>query len=185
MNKWIPLSIGGFFVLLSFQNCSQSGSSAGVDTNTPRQSKIEDPDLKQAQNIDILTLDDSIKINLDLSSGRLTQMNLTTGQSVVKCLSSSMVGTINDLMNASSLCESKPPVTGEDIACAQVYGYPYAQLNWSDKSQKVGEYTDSCNRGPDLCGQDGNILRGLLRDVVARWDEWSCDFEEVSINIQD
>lgn len=182
MNKWIPVSIGGLFVLLSFQNCSQSGSSAQLDTNTPQQTKIEDPDLKQALNIDILTLDDSIKINLDLRSGSLTQMNLTTGQSVVKCLSSSMVGTINDLMQASSLCESKPLSENKDLVCAQVYGYPYAQLNWSGKFQKIGEYQDSCHRGPDLCGQDGNILRGLLRDVVARWDEWSCDFQEVTNN---
>jgi len=177
MNKWIPVIAGGLFVLVSFQNCSFE-SNQNQDTLAPIQSKIEDPDLRQASQIQILTLDDSIEISLDLMSGNLQQHNQVTNQVVRRCLSSSMLGTINDLMQASSLCESRPSVADADRVCAQVYTPAYASLLWSNGTmQNVGESQNSCERGPDLCGQDGAILRGLLRDIVARWDEWSCDFE--------
>lgn len=178
MNKWIPVIAGGLFVLVSFQNCSPEGTSQNQDTLTPTQTKIEDPDLKKASLLQIQTMDDSVELSLDLSTGDLLQRNKVTGQSVSRCLSSSMLGTINDLMQASSLCESKPSIQDADRVCAQVYMPAYASILWSNGTkQDVGESQNSCEKGPDLCGQDGAILRGLLRDVVARWSEWSCDFQ--------
>lgn len=178
MNKWVPVLAGGLFVLVSFQNCSPESSSQNQDTLTPQQSKIEDPDVKQASLIQIHTMDDSIELNLDLSNGNLIQRNRVTNQTVNRCLSSSMIGTINDLLQSSQLCESTATVQDSDRMCAQVYTPAYASLLWSNGTlQSIGESLNSCERGPDLCGQDGAILRGLLRDIVARWDEWSCDFQ--------
>ena len=178
MNKWIPVIAGGLFVLVSFQNCSPEGSSQNKDTLYPTQSKVEDPDLKKATGIEILTLDDSVELTLDLASGDLVQRNKVTGQSVTRCLSASMLGTLNDLMHASSLCESKSSVDDSDNVCAQVYMPAYAAIIWSNGAQQnIGESLNSCEKGLDLCGQDSAILRGLLRDIVARSSEWSCDFE--------
>lgn len=180
MNKWIPVVAGGLFVLVSFQNCSPEGMSQNQATLTPAQKKIEDPDLKNASLIQIHTMDDSVELNLNLSTGDLMQRNKVTGQSVNRCLSSSMLGTINDLMLASSLCESQAAFQDADRVCAQVYIPAYASIIWSNGTQqKVGESQSSCEKGPDLCGQDGALLRGLLRDVVARSSEWSCDFESL------
>lgn len=178
MNKWVPVIAGGLFVLVSFQNCSPEGMSQNQDTLAPTQTKIEDPDLKNATLVQIHTMDDSVELTLNLSTGDLLQRNKITGQSVNRCLSSSMLGTINDLMQASSLCESKSTVQDADQVCAQVYTPAYASLLWSNGTQQnVGESQNSCEKGPDLCGQDGALLRGLLRDVVARSSEWSCDFQ--------
>ncbi len=167
--------IAGFSVLVfGFQNCSQQGSSPdeSLIPSSTVQSKIEDPDLKEAQVIEIFTLSPQEKISLNLGSGQLIQTS--PAGSVEKCLSEPMRAAVLELLNSSSLCEFQP---AEDALCAHVYSYPYAEIHWSQKSVKVGERVSSCHKGPDLCGQDGNILRGLLANIISRWDQWSCDFE--------
>lgn len=171
MKRLVAVLVGMSILMFGFQNCSQQPTA--LDHNElagSRQAKIEDPDLKIARSIDILTQSDGQVVNLDLATGRLTS------GSVERCLSESALGEINDLVRNSSLCVFESTAT-EDMMCAQVYMPAYANIHWPDMSVKVGEATDSCNRGPDLCGQDGKTLRGLLRDVVTRFDEYSCDFQ--------
>lgn len=177
MKRLLPPVIGSLVLLLSFQNCHQNSALQSSSANAAQQTKIEDPDLKMAQSLDILTQSENRKVSLDLMTGKLVQQDLQTGTREEKCLSESMRSAINDLLSNSSLCEFKP---NEEPICAQVYGFPYADIHWGNKSVVVGESQSSCHKGPDLCGQDGLLLRGLLRDVVARWSEWSCDFKVVA-----
>ena len=175
MKKYVPVLVASGILLLSFQNCSQQQASLQAGANTPAQTKIEDPVLSQAQSLDILTQEDQ-KVSLDLRTGELTQD--VSGQVVKKCLPESMRAEILDVLANSNLCETPDP--GPEVLCAQIYGAPYSEIHWADKSIKVGEVMSSCHKDVDLCGQDGKLLRGLLRDVVSRWNEWSCDFKVVS-----
>lgn len=171
MKRLVAVLVGLSILMFGFQNCSQQPSPLSDDQLAGgQQSKVEDPDLKVAQSIDILTQAEDQVVNLNLSTGRLT------AGSVQRCLSESMLSAINDLVRNSSLCEFKTEVT-EDMMCAQVYMPAYATINWANMSVSVGEALDSCHREMDLCGQDGRTLRGLLRDVVSRFDEFSCDFQ--------
>jgi len=170
MKRLIAVLVGMSIVMFGFQNCSQQPASLSADELAgSKQAKIEDPDLKIAKTIDIHTQMEGQVVNLDLATGKLIS------GSAERCLSESMLGEINDLVRNSSLCVFEVPE--EEMMCAQVYMPAYANIHWSDMSVKVGEAFDSCNRGPDLCGQDGKTLRGLLRDVVSRFDEFSCDFQ--------
>ncbi len=175
MKKYIPVMIASGVLLLSFQNCAQNQAEILSPSSGISQNKIEDPVLSQAQSIDILTQNDQ-KISLSLETGELVQDE--RGNIVKKCLPDSIRAEILDLLANSNLCETPEP--GPEVACAQVYSAPYSEIHWSDKSIKVGEAVSSCHKDLDLCGQDGMLLRGLLKDVVARWSEWSCDFKVVS-----
>lgn len=175
MKKYIPVLIASGILMLSFQNCSQQKTESENSESAVPQSKIEDPTLAKAQSVDILTQNNQ-KVSLNLKTGELLQDD--QGQIVKKCLSESMRGQIQDLLVNSNLCEFPEP--GPDMVCAQVYSAPYGEIHWLDKSIKVGEAFSSCHKDIDLCGNDGKILRGLLRDVLTRWDEWSCDFKIVS-----
>jgi hypothetical protein len=175
MKKYMPVLVASGILLLSFQNCSQKGSNLQAGSNTPAQTKIEDPVLSQAQSLDILTQGDQ-HVSLNLQTGELVQN--VGGVEVKKCLPVSMQAEILDVLASSNLCESAQP--GPDMLCAQIYSAPYGEIHWADKSVIVGEAYSSCHKGVDLCGQDGMLLRGLLRDVVSRWNEWSCDFKVVA-----
>lgn len=172
MKRLVSVCAGLFVIACGFQNCSQSGSHAPNSPLATVQNKIEDPDLKMAEALDILTQSEAQNIRLNLVSGEMTQSS--SAGTVKKCLSEGMVSAIQDVIQNSSLCEFK---AAEGNLCALVYSHAYANIHWSDKSVKVGESESSCVKGPDLCDQDGRTLRGLLRDVVTRWDEWSCDFK--------
>lgn len=173
MKRLIALFAGFGILVFGFQNCSQNSVDTTAQFVVPSstQTKIEDPDLKVAKSIDILTQSADEKISLDLVTGKILQV--TSSSSVEKCLSDSMRAMIQDLIQNSSLCEFRP---AQNQLCAHVYVHPYADIHWDEKSVSVGENMSSCHKGPDLCGQDGKILQGLLRDVIGRWDEWSCDF---------
>lgn len=176
MKKYLPVLVASGVLLLSFQNCAQQ--SPGLQSESSEgliQNKIEDPVLAQAQSLDILTQGDQ-RISLNLHTGELIQE--VEGIQMKKCLSESLRGQIQDLLANSDLCEPQEPTP--DMACAQVYSAPYSEIHWSDKSVKVGEAFSSCHKDIDLCGQDGKILKGLLKDVLNRWNEWSCDFKVVA-----
>lgn len=173
MKRQLSVIVGFIVLVFGFQNCNQSGESSTSPIST-QQTKIENPDLKVAESLEILTQTDNQTLMLNLASGELIQSSLNG--TVKKCVSEGMMSAINDVLQNSSLCEFKP---AEGELCAHVYGYPYANINWSDMTVKVGESQSSCHKGPDLCGNDGRVLRGLLRDIVNRWDEWSCDFQSL------
>ena len=175
MKKYLPVLVASGILLLSFQNCSQHKSSLQTDSSTPTQNKIEDPVLSQADSLDILTQGDQ-RVSLNLKTGELVQDS--SGILVKKCLPESIRAEILDILANSNLCETPQP--GPEILCAQIYSAPYSEFHWADKSIKVGEAFSSCQKDVDLCGQDGKLLRGILRDVVSRWDEWSCDFKVVA-----
>lgn len=175
MKKIVPVLVASGILLLSFQNCSQQQLNAVDNEAGVPATKIEDPVLSQAQSLDILTQSDQ-KISLNLVSGELLQED--KGVVVRKCLSESMRAQIQDVLSNSNLCEFEQPAA--DMACAQVYSAPYSEIHWLDKSIKVGEARSSCHKDVDLCGNDGKLLRGLLKDVISRWSEWSCDFKIVS-----
>lgn len=173
MKRLVAVLVGFGILMFGFQNCSQQPGSASTSylTNV-QQSKVEDPNPASAVSIDILTQSESRQIKLDLNSGKLTQTSDSASE--VKCLSESQLAAIRDLMENSSLCEFQPKA---DEMCAQIYTSPYANIHWSDKSIQVGEAVSSCQKAPDLCGQDGKTLRGLLKDVIERWGQLSCDFQ--------
>lgn len=174
MKKYVPVIAACGVLLFGFQNCSEQPGENLAASSQPS-TKVEDPVLSQASSLDILTSSDDQKITLDLKSGELRQ--ISSNGMVKKCLSEAMRGQISDLLNNSNLCLFEEP--GPEMACAQVYSPPYSEIHWPTKSVKVGEAISSCQKNVDLCGQDGKILRSLLRDVVSRWSEWSCDFQVV------
>ncbi len=175
VKKYLPVLVASTILLLSFQNCSQQNSETVISGIPASQTKIDDPILSKAQSLDILTQVEDQKVSLNLETGELTQ-NIQ-GSEVKKCLPDSIRGEILDLLSNSNLCETQEPAP--EVACAQIYSAPYSELHWADKSLKIGEAFSSCHKDIDLCGQDGMLLRGLLRDVVSRWSEWSCDFKVV------
>ena len=174
MKKYVPVIAACGVLLFGFQNCSEQPSENSATSSLPS-TKVEDPVLSQASTLDILTASEDQKITLDLKTGELRQ--ISDSGMVKKCLSEAMKGQILDLLNNSNLCLFEEP--GPEIACAQVYTPAYSEIHWPDKSVQVGEAISSCQKNVDLCGQDGKILRSLLRDVVTRWSEWSCDFQVV------
>ncbi|MFN8791993.1 MAG: hypothetical protein ACK5Y2_11115 [Bdellovibrionales bacterium] len=174
MKTQVAAAVGFLVLMFGFQNCSQSGSESQNSSVPTQQAKIEDPNLKSLQSLEILTTAEGQSVSLNIMTGELVQKGAMG--TVRKCLSAERLATIQDLLQKSSLCEFEP---AEGELCAHVYGYPYAILQWPDIQVQVGESHSSCHKGPDLCGQDGKLLRGLLRDVIARWSEWSCDFQSL------
>lgn len=174
MKKQVATAVGFLVLVFGFQNCSQSSSESQSALMPTQQTKIEDPNLKSVQSLEILTTAEGQSVSLDVRTGELIQKGAMG--TVRRCLSAERLATIQNLLQSSSLCEFEP---AEGELCAHVYGYPYAVLQWPDIQIQVGESHSSCHKGPDLCGQDGKLLRGLLRDVIARWGEWSCDFQSL------
>ncbi len=178
MKKYLPVLVISGVLLVTFQNCSRQSINSGAGTDSSAslpQSKIADPTLAQAESLDILTQSDDV-VNLNLTSGEMIQN--VQGVLVKKCLSEDELGKLQDLLSNSQLCQFDPP--GPDVLCAQVYSSPYSEIHWTDKSVKVGEAYSSCQKNIDLCGNDGLLLRSLLKDILTRWNEWSCDFKVVS-----
>ena len=178
MKKFVPILVSCGVLLFGFQNCSQQSinkneNAASVTPST----KIEDPALSKAESVDILTQQNQT-VSLDLKTGRMSEVN--SGVSEVRCLPDSVRAEVLDVLNSSNLCEFQEP--GPDQLCAEVYSAPYAEIHWSDKQIKVGEMFSSCHKDIDLCGNDGKLLRGILKDIVSRWSEWSCDFKVVTSN---
>jgi hypothetical protein len=176
MKKYLPVLVASGVLLFSFQNCSQQKAMSSSNSTEAPQSKIEDPILAQAQSLDILTQNQDDTINVNLSTGQMTQN--VQGTIITKCLSDSVRGQINDLLVNSALCDFPEP--GPDVACAQVYSAPYSDIHWADKDVKVGEAFSSCQKNVDLCGNDGVLLRGILKTIVSNWNSYSCDFQVVS-----
>ena len=176
MKKYVPVIAACGAILFGFQNCSEQPAEISPTSSLPS-TKLEDPilsrpkPLSQASSLDILTASGDQKITLDLKTGELRQ--ISNRGMVKKCLSEAMKGKILDLLNNSNLCLFEKP--GPEIACAQVYTPAYSEIHWPDKSVQVGEAISSCHKNVDLCGQDGKVLRSLLRDVITRWSEWSCE----------
>jgi hypothetical protein len=175
MKKMVPVFLAAGLVLIGFQNCSQSTSGESSLSNSSSSLKIEDPVLAEALSIDIMTQQNQ-SVSLDLKTGEMKQD--LSGVVVKKCLPDSVRAEILDVLQNSNLCEYPAPAS--ESICLQVYSPAYAEIFWTDKAVKVGEMYSSCHKDIDLCGQDSQLLRGLLRNVVSRWNEWSCDFKIVS-----
>jgi hypothetical protein len=182
MKPWIPVAVGGFVVMMSFQNCSSPVQSDDLSSTPNPTQKIEELNLSQAESIHIMSSEINKEAFLDLSSGKVTRINRETGESEVRCLSESMFSAIQDVLNSSEVCEPVPRIEDSQLACAQVYTMPYARLNWIDQNvELLGEAKSACQKGADLCNNRGPVLKSLLREIQNRWPEWSCDFKEIPL----
>ena len=180
MRPWIPVAIGGFVVMMSFQNCSVPVQSDDLEQNPSPTQKIEDLNLSQAESIHIMSAYFDKEAFLDLSSGQVTRLNRETGEKDMRCLSESMLAALKDVLNNSQVCEPVSRIEDSQLACAQVYTMPYARVNWIDKNvELLGEAKSACQKGPDLCENRGPILKSLLQEIQNRWADWSCDFSNL------
>ena len=95
------------------------------------------------------------------------------------CLSSSDVSELNAILGSAKVCEDKA-VVDENLNCTMEYKFPYARLHLPDSEVALGESMSGCHKGPDLCGEQKDMLQGFLAHVQTKLSSKACQFQVVS-----
>lgn len=93
------------------------------------------------------------------------------------CLSSGEVAELRAILDSSKICEEKAEVAGQ--VCTMNYTFPYATLLFSNSELALGESTSGCHKGPDLCGEQKDLLQGFLAHVQNQLSSKKCEFQVV------
>ncbi len=207
MKKWtIAISFG--VLILSFQNCSKSNfgtndSASSAQVNPVVESSVTS--LKPAD-AEVLQVPSNPFIDAGLSnvSAKTEDSNLFASKSLAIhtktgvvdvvlpdgsldesqqfCLKSEQISQLEGLLSASALCDAQVLKTQSEYGCSMEYAFPYAILQFSDKTVKLGEKFSGCHKGADLCGENSKNLKLFLNNLVQALGTLAaskCNFENL------
>ncbi|MGZ3771145.1 MAG: hypothetical protein ACXVCA_15120, partial [Bdellovibrio sp.] len=190
LNKFFTIVIV-LFLLLGFQNCSQSNlsggaGSAGVSSFSPPSEKngvaVTNVSYIEIPNAEPTTAT-ALSQKMDSSSSQRLMVSPQTGKiqlvddadSVLaeRCLSSADLNELNTILSSSSVC-SAPAAPSSEI-CGMSYKPAYASLVADNTSFDLGEEKDSCGTGKkDLCGDLASVFQNYVAYVKAHFQEMAC-----------
>lgn len=197
--KVVLLSFSSLVLVGTFQNCAQASGSAAFTPSTSGSSdlnpstnsmdKIENVDLSAAEYIDISlrslyaetevqrkSVRDSQNLKINLSNGEMRYVDLEGGvvSPVRLCLRGQELAEFKAILQSVKVCQPNVPSAREDIACAQVYKYPFAWVEYaSGEKVKLGEVA-GCSRSLDLCDEHKDVFNGFIAYLRNHLDSRKC-----------
>ena len=94
------------------------------------------------------------------------------------CLSSADLSELRGILDSAKVCEDKA-VVDENLNCTMDYKFPYAKLHLPESEVALGEAMSGCHKGPDLCGEQKDMLQGFLAHVQSQLSSKACQFQVV------
>jgi hypothetical protein len=191
-----------FCLVIGFQNCSpQKLSDVNTSNSLNNPAEITPSEKIDVSQTEILEVPESAYLEAQLQ-GDIQQLkpsstfathhleiDVKTGvihvldqnndilSGVQYCLSASEVAELRTILDSSNICEEKAEVEGQ--LCTMNYTYPYATLHLPNSELALGESTSGCHKGPDLCGEQRDMLQGFLAHVQNQLSSKKCEFQVV------
>lgn len=192
-----------FCLVVGFQNCSRNqlsdGGGANSLSNPALVTPVEKVDVSQTEILEVpesaylesqLQSDitqskptstfSSHHLEIDVKTGviHVVDQNNEVISGVQYCLSSSEVNELRSILDTAKVCEDKA-VVDENLNCTMDYKFPYAKLHFPDSELSLGESMSGCHKGPDLCGEQKDMLQGFLAHVQNNLSGKKCQFQVV------
>jgi hypothetical protein len=192
-----------FCLAISFQNCSRSQFSDVNNSNALNNPTAVTPaekiDVSQTKMLEIpesayleSKLQSAITASNPTSTFAAHHLEIDVNTGVVKvvdqsneivvgvqyCLSSSDINELRAILDSSKVCEDQA-VIDEQINCTADYKFPYAKLHFLESEISLGETVSGCHKGPDLCGDQKDMLQGLLTHIQGDLASKKCEFNVV------
>lgn len=197
--KVILLSFSSLILVGTFQNCAQASgptaftpSTSGsndLNPSTNSMDKIENVDLGAAEYIDISlrslyaendiqrkSVRDSQNLKINLVNGEMRYVDLDGGvvNPIRLCLRRQELEEFKAILHSVKVCQPNVPSAREDIACTQVYKYPFAWVEYaSGEKVKLGEVA-GCSRSLDLCDEYKDVFNGFIAYLRNHLDSRKC-----------
>ncbi len=177
MKKW-TMVLGGFLLVLSFQNCQQSKLPGDTQSSTsPANSQeYQKSSTSGFPTLQLWDYDKGKTIDVDVSTGKMSVfLNYGNDRADDLCLNESERDQLQKILSAAEVC--KPVLAPEvflDKQCTQLYRYPYAILVDRGTELRLGEKTNGCDVPTDLCGTQSQVLKDFVQHVLTTLDQKSC-----------
>jgi hypothetical protein len=192
-----------FCLVVGFQNCSRNQLSdvnpANALSNPMEVTPSEKIDVSQTEMLEIpesAFLEAQLQaailaskptstfaahhLEIDVKTGvvHVVDQNNETLAGVQYCLSSPDMSELRAILDSSKVCEDSA-VVDEQINCTADYQFPYAKLHFLESELSLGESMSGCHKGPDLCGNQKDMLQGFLAHVQSDLASKKCEFQVV------
>ncbi|MGZ3742222.1 MAG: hypothetical protein ACXWRE_00735 [Pseudobdellovibrionaceae bacterium] len=191
-----------FCLIISFQNCSphhlSDVNNANALSNPTLVTPTEKVDVSQTEMVEIpesAYLESQLQQDITAASPTSTfsahhlEIDVKTGVVHVVdqnnevlvglqyCLNSSDMSELHTILDSAKVCEDQAVEDGQ--VCTAEYRFPYAKLHFLDSEISLGEALSGCNKGPDLCGDQKDMLQGLLTHIQGDLATRKCEFQVV------
>lgn len=119
-------------------------------------------------------------LEIDVKTGviHVVDQNNETIPGIQYCLASSELSELREILENSKVCESAA-VVDDGVACTMQYKFPYAKLHFASSEISLGESMSGCHQGPDICGEQKDMLQGFLAYVQNNLASKKCEFQVV------
>lgn len=193
-----------FCLVVGFQNCSRNQlsdtNSADALNNPTEVTPVEKVDVSQTEILEVpesAYLETQLRPSIQQSkptssfSSHHLEIDVKTGvihvvdqagetvAGVQYCLSNSEVDELRVILDSARICEDKAQ-TNSQLGCTMEYRFPYAKLHLPEVEIALGEAMSGCHKGPDLCGDQKDMLQGFLAHVQNNLAAKKCNFQVVS-----
>ncbi|WP_413289961.1 hypothetical protein [Bdellovibrio sp. HCB337] len=192
-----------FCLVVGFQNCSRNQlsdtSATNALSNPAEVTPAEKIDVSQTEILEVpespyleAQLQSAIQLSkptsalsshhleIDVKTGvvHVVDQNNEVVAGVQYCLSSSDLNELRTILDTAKICEDKAAVD-ESSQCTMNYRFPYAKLHFPQAELALGEAMSGCHKGPDLCGDQKDMLQGFLAHVQSELASKKCEFQVV------
>lgn len=198
--KVILLSFSSLILVGTFQNCAQatgasaftpvaSGAGGSLEPSSNSMDKVDNISLGSADYINLSlrslyaesdvqkkSVRDSQNLKINLSNGEMRYVDLEGSaiNSVRLCLTRQELEEFKSVLQSVKVCQPNVPRSREDIACTQVYKYPFAMVEYgTGEKVKLGEVA-GCNRSLDLCEEYRDVFNGFAAYLRSHLDSRKC-----------
>lgn len=196
--KIVLLSFSSIILVGTFQNCAQSSgevaftpSVSGSNTGEPStfMDKVDNVDLSKADYIDVSLRSlyaepgasyrsvkeyQNLKINLSNGEMRYVDAEGHPVSALRLCLKPQELAELRSILESARVCQPNTPGEREDVACTQVYKFPFAWLQYSNGDKiKLGE-VNGCARSLDLCEEYKQGFNGFIAYLRNHIDMRKC-----------
>jgi len=193
-----------FCLVIGFQNCAQNklSDSTGANAfgNPTEVTPAEKMDVSQTETVEVpessyleAQLQPAIAqskptstfashhLEIDAKTGviHVYDQNEDLVAGVQYCLNSQDLEDLKGILATAKICDGTASAD-DQVNCSMDYTYPYAKLLFVNAEVSLGESTSGCSKGPDLCGQQKDMLQSFLANLQTNLSSKTCDFQVVS-----
>jgi hypothetical protein len=169
-----------FCLVIGFQNCART-QEAGTSNNDILSNPSEKVDVSQTEIVEVpveyyiehlpqpitqAKVASLYHMEIDVKSGviQVIDQNNQVNAGVQFCLSQQEADSLRAILNSAEVCDGSV-AADPNAMCAQVYAFPYAKLHTPEAEISLGEASDTCHHGPDLCGDQKAMLQSFLANL--------------------
>lgn len=192
-----------FCLVVGFQNCSRNQlsdtNSADALNNPTEVTPAEKVDVSQTEILEVpesAYLETQLRpaiqqskptsglashhLEIDVKTGviHVVDQNGDDVTGLQYCLSASDLEELRVILESSRICEDKAQ-SNSQLNCTMEYRFPYAKLHLPELEIALGESMSGCHKGPDLCGEQKDLMQGFLAHVQNNLAAKTCSFQVV------